>query len=101
MTTVIGVDIGGSQIKAAAFSEKGDLLHQLVAPTDDMAGEAPPRFAENVRMLVAGLESLGGGRVERLAISAPGLAARDGRSIAYMPGRMHGLENFDWSRWLE
>jgi glucokinase len=101
VSLAIGVDLGGTQIKAAAFSANGELLHQRTAATEDASGHAPPAFARNVRTLVAELESALGTRVERLGVSAPGLVARDGRSIGYMPGRMHGLENFDWSVWLE
>ena len=36
-----------------------------------------------------------------LGLSAPGLAARDGRSIVAMPGRLHGLEKLDWTDFLE
>lgn len=97
---VIGVDLGGTQIKAAAFSERGDLLHQRTAPTEDAPGDGPPKFAQNVRVLVEELEACVGGRVERIGISAPGLAAADDRSIGFMPGRMHGLEEFNWSDWL-
>lgn len=101
MSTVIGVDIGGTQIKAAAFSSEGDVLHQLVAPTDDAPGSSPPQFAVHARSLVEKLEAITGSRAKHVGLSAPGLAARDGRSIAYMPGRMHGLERFDWSAWLQ
>jgi glucokinase len=101
VNTVIGVDIGGTQIKAAAFSSEGETLHQLVAPTNDAPGSSPPQFAVHAKNLVEGLEALIGTRVKHVGISAPGLAARDGRSIAYMPGRMHGLERFDWSAWLQ
>lgn len=100
MSVLIGIDIGGTQIKAAAFSAEGALLHQRTAPTEDAPGHSPPRFASHARALVQELETAVGERVERIGISAPGLAAKDARSIAYMPGRMHGLEGFDWSAWL-
>ena len=100
MSAIIGVDLGGTQIKAAAFSSDGRLLHQRTAPTEDAPGQTSPQFAENVRTLVAELEARLDVRVGRIGVSAPGLAACDGRSIAYMPGRMHGLENLDWSHWL-
>ena len=35
-----------------------------------------------------------------IGVSAPGLAASDARSIAYMPGRLDGLEGLDWGRAL-
>jgi glucokinase len=35
-----------------------------------------------------------------VGLSAPGLAARDRRSIAYLPNRLHGLEGLDWTAFL-
>ena len=90
----IGIDIGGTQIKAAAFTGLGEVLFQRTLPTDGAGG-----FALNVRGLVAELESLAG-RAEAVGISAPGLADDEGRAIAVMPGRMVGLEGLDWSAWL-
>lgn len=37
----------------------------------------------------------------RVGVAAPGLAAADGRSIAFMPGRLHGLENLEWQSFLQ
>src|SRR5262245_44287534 len=101
MKAVIGVDLGGSQIKAAELSEDGVILHRRRSPTDDPPANGtpvpnPPPFARHVQRIVAELETLVGGRVERIGVSAPGLASEDGRSIGYMPGRMRGLEKFDW-----
>src|SRR5690348_5346494 len=98
--TIIGIDIGGTQIKAAAFSSDGALLARRTALTEDGTdNKGTPGFAAHVRALVAELER----ELEpatHLGLSAPGLVAADGRSIAHMPGRMHGLEGFDWARWL-
>ena len=101
MTVAIGVDLGGTQIKARAITADGRELAQATAPTQDGPRSGTPRFAENVRRLVAELEGSVRSPIHTVGISAPGLAALDGRSIAYMPGRMDGLEGFDWSQWLE
>jgi len=36
-----------------------------------------------------------------IGISAPGLPSDDNTTIAYMPGRMQGLENFSWKEFLQ
>src|SRR5678815_4752951 len=36
-----------------------------------------------------------------IGISAPGLPSHDNTTIAYMPGRMQGLENFSWKEFLQ
>ena len=98
--TAIGIDIGGTQIKAAAFLPDGSVVAQRTAPTADGADAGhPPQFAVNVRTLVRELESLAG-PTAHIGLSAPGLASNDHRSISHMPGRLNGLEKFDWPEWL-
>src|SRR5215207_7557178 len=100
MRIAVGIDLGGSQIKARLMDEAGQELASGTRPTEDAPGEGTPAFAANVKTLLDELQRQAGGRADCIGISAPGLAARDGRSIAFMPGRMHGLEGFDWSGWL-
>jgi len=100
MTVAIGIDLGGTQIKARALCENGEELAHCMAPTEDGEGDEAPRFAQHVKDLVSKLESAAGSNPVVIGISAPGLAAKDGRTIAVMPGRMRGLEGFDWSAWL-
>src|SRR5436190_23842281 len=100
MTVAVGVDLGGTQIKARAFNEAGEVLASGTRPTEDRLGGDVPQFAKNVKELVRELEATVGASASCLGISAPGLASEGARSIAFMPGRMHGLEGFDWSAWM-
>src|SRR5690349_21648417 len=99
MTVAIGIDLGGTQIKGRAWSAAGDELASSVTDTEDQTGGGIPQFARNVKRLVGELEAAAGAPATHIGVSAPGLAAANGRSIAFMPGRMHGLEGFDWSDW--
>jgi glucokinase len=95
-----GIDLGGTAIKAAVFSSDGTRIADATAPTND--GESlngRPLWQLRVRDLLAQLESQTR-TLSAVGISAPGLAAPDERSIHSMPGRMSGLEGFDWSSWL-
>jgi glucokinase len=100
MTVAIGIDLGGTQIKGRALSADGAELASRVTETEDQPGSGTPQFARNVKRIVGELEKSVGTRATHIGVSAPGLAAADGRSIAFMPGRMQGLEGFDWSDWL-
>jgi glucokinase len=51
-------------------------------------------WAERIRAIAAKHAEL------PVGLSAPGLAARDRRSIAHMPGRLAGLEKLDWTAYL-
>ena len=99
---IIGIDIGGTNIKAALFdSVTGDCLEQKTMATRDgeMVGKVPA-WADGVRSLVKAFERVCGGKKLRVGISAPGLAKRDGSCIGWMPGRMIGIENFMWADYL-
>lgn len=103
MTPAIGIDLGGTNIKAALIdSDTGALITSLSRPTLD--GEFVndvPRFAQTVRDIVHELEAQAEQGKLRVGLSAPGLANPDGRCIDWMPGRMHGLEKLDWPLFLD
>lgn len=92
-----GIDIGGTRIKAAAFSATGELLAEATAPGEAQAGSAWP---EQVRHALAELEEKAGCPADTLGIAAPGLAAPHERWIHSMPGRLAGLEGLDWTEFL-
>lgn len=86
----IGIDLGGTQIKAILATEDGEILRREVRPTND---ESPRAWLDSVWQLAADL-----GSDSPLGISAPGLAAPEGDSIACMPARLKGLEGLNWTR---
>lgn len=98
MSLAIGIDLGGTNIKAALVDTgTAQVLGTLSKPTRDGEFEgAVPRFAVTVREIVEEFETQAGAKL-RVGLSAPGLANPNGRCIDWMPGRMHGLEKFDWS----
>jgi glucokinase len=103
MSHLIGIDIGGTNIKAALFdATSGVCLEQETAPTRDREMESGvPAWAEGARHLVERFERVCGGERLPVGISAPGLAKRDGTAIGWMPGRMSGIENFAWADFLQ
>ena len=97
MNQLIGIDIGGTQIKMGAFSPDGAMLGQWTRETGDRPTAGVPAFAETVRQMLREADAPD----TCVGIAAPGVAAKDGRSIAYQPGKMHGIEGFDWGAFLE
>ncbi|MGV8093022.1 MAG: ROK family protein [Mangrovibacterium sp.] len=94
----IGVDLGGTRIKAVAIDKSGNLLHQHYHPThdgDDLVWKTAIFGA--VREIQEKTDYPGA----VVGISAPGLPNRDNSAIAYMPGRLQGLENFIWTGFLK
>lgn len=98
MSYAIGIDLGGSSAKAVCIREDGQVLHKHVAEFDP---GVELDWAQKVRQLSEELQTCGGGATEFLGLSAPGLASKDGWSIAYMPGRLHGLEGLNWTEFLK
>ncbi|MGV3532092.1 MAG: ROK family protein [Chthoniobacteraceae bacterium] len=88
----LGIDLGGTQIKAVVLDRDGGVLQRERVETGD--SDAQP-WAERIGAIAAKHREL------PVGLSAPGLAARDRHSIAYMPGRLAGLENLDWTDYLQ
>src|SRR5687767_6737643 len=98
MEYLLGIDLGGTCIKWVAVTADGETLARAQV---DFAADQPQQWAATIRALVVRVAKERGVAPARIGLSAPGLAAADNRSIAYMPGRLHGLEGFDWTSFLE
>lgn len=90
---VIGLDLGGTRVKSVSLTAAGDLLRE---DHESYAAERSGAFLEAVRGVLQRMESALGEAAGAIGISTPGLISRDGRSVAYMPGRLEGLVNLDW-----
>ncbi len=97
MDYAIGIDLGGTNIKAAAVRPSGEVLAESSAETRDDAGAA---WAAGVRELIEALEARLGGAAACVGIASPGMAARDGRSMASVSGHLESLQGFDWVDYL-
>jgi len=92
----VGIDIGGTQIKGVLVDRRGVVLRrELRATADDGSGEDVGTFVRTVRALADEL-----GAEVPIGLSAPGLVQTDRRAIAWMRGRLHGLEKLDWTEAL-
>lgn len=104
MEYAIGIDLGGTHIKTVAVTPDGEVLNKISRDTKDntsIASDAcAPIWANEVKELVDSLAGELGHSPAFIGLCAPGLASEDKRSISFMPGRMAGLEGFDWSDYL-
>jgi glucokinase len=97
MSYAIGIDLGGSSVKTVAVTADGKTLAEAVNTFD---ADTEMDWARQIRAITEELQREQRGVAKHIGLSAPGLAAPDGRSIAHMPGRLQGLERLDWTAFL-
>jgi glucokinase len=93
---LLGIDLGGSSVKAVGVTPQGDIL---VRKNIDFDAGQEMDWAAQIRRLTQQVHAELG-PPSAIGLSAPGLVARDGRSISYMPGRLKGLEGLNWTEFL-
>jgi glucokinase len=93
----IGIDLGGTNLKGVLLDESGNVLFQKQIPTED---DGSGLWKQNVKKLVAILIENTAGQIAGIGISAPGLPDLENKVISFLPNRLIGLENFDWSAFL-
>jgi len=90
----IGIDLGCTNIKGVLVNNSGTLLHETKVQTNENDHN---HWKQAVTDMISSLESLAGIRIDHVGLAAPGLANESNTCIAFMPGRLPGLENLDWS----
>jgi glucokinase len=94
----IGIDMGGTRIKAIAMDSAGHVLLEHYQPTND--GDSSV-WKQAVAAAVQELKNKLQAERVVVGLSAPGLPNQNNTAIAFMPGRLDGLENFNWGDWLQ
>ena len=98
MNLTIGIDLGGTRIKGVLLNaDTGDVLEQHTTPTNDGAGQV---WQTGVAQTVEALRQAATHPIAGIGLAAPGLPNATNTVIACMPGRLQGLENFNWSAFL-
>jgi glucokinase len=104
--TAIGIDLGGTWIKGVLMDiYTGEIVKQLYHPTNDVNDQGETHWRQAVQDTVADLQQQaetlpGGAVVKAIGLSAPGLPNENNGYIAFMPGRLQGLEGFHWGHFL-
>ena len=94
----IGIDLGGTRIKGVLLdTQTGDVLHRQLVPTQDNTNSD---WRSATAQIASALAALVDEPISRIGLAAPGLPTVDNTAIACMPGRLQGLEGFNWSDWL-
>jgi glucokinase len=97
MIVTIGIDLGGTRIKAVAIDGAGNVLAENYQPTFDGDDNV---WKNAVAAAVKELQQKLGQQKVGIGLAAPGLPNDTNTSIAFMPGRLQGLEGFQWAEFL-
>jgi glucokinase len=104
--TAIGIDLGGTWIKGVLMDiDTGEIVRQLYHPTNGEKVGGDSHWKQAVKETVNDLHKQantlpGGSTVMAVGLSAPGLPNVGNTCIAFMPGRLDGLEDFYWGHFL-
>jgi glucokinase len=98
MDYAIGIDLGGSSVKAVAVDFAGSVLQR---ENREFNLNSELDFASTIKELFQSIQRRQGSPAGSCGVAAPGLAARDHLSIAHMPGRLQGLEQLNWTSFLQ
>lgn len=93
----IGIDMGATHIKGVLIDADGKILHQSQIDTNDQLGAWKSGVATTLESLLQKTSV----KPLLIGLSAPGLASEANDRIAFMPGRLEGLENFLWTEYLK
>lgn len=94
----IGIDLGGTRIKAVVMNRSCEVLDQIQIPTYDNDQQS---WKNSIKEQVDQFVKKHALDLPIIGISAPGLPNANNSAIAFMPGRMDGLENFHWESFLQ
>ncbi|MGK6351499.1 ROK family protein [Parapedobacter sp. DT-150] len=101
MTTAIGIDLGGTNIKGVLVNTVGQIVDQVIKSTEcAMAGSADDQWKKTILQMVSALKERGA-PVAAIGIAAPGLPNDANSAIRLMPERLDGLEHFVWADYLK
>jgi glucokinase len=92
----IGIDLGGTNIKLVAVTHDGNVLKRAQRPTQDMPDNLGV-WVEIICQTIEHTESGQGRRASHIGLATPGMIEPGSRHVAWCPGKLKGLEGFNWT----
>lgn len=90
----IGVDLGCTHIKIVLMDEDGKIHREAHEETNEPNDRHWKGLIKNI---VGDFQKDAQGHEVPVGLAAPGLANPENTCISFMPGRLPGLENFNWT----
>ncbi|HWY30328.1 MAG TPA: ROK family protein [Candidatus Acidoferrum sp.] len=92
----IGIDLGGTNIKLVAVTQDSSVLKRAQRPTQDLPDNLGV-WVEIIRQTIAQMESGQGRRASYIGLATPGVIEPGSRHVAWCPGKLNGIEGFNWT----
>ncbi|NBC64399.1 MAG: ROK family protein [Bacteroidetes bacterium] len=99
----IGIDLGATNIKGILVDNNGNILKKKERETNDQtesSQESGEVWKEAIYEMVQKFMEESEKKISAIGLAAPGLPDLQNANISYMPGRLQGLEQFNWSQLL-
>jgi glucokinase len=93
----IGIDLGGTRVKAVLIDDNGSVLVEKIVATNDKDGQ----WKNSVKTVLNLISNDLNHKDFVVGLSAPGIPNQKNTCIQFMPDRLLGIENFNWSEFLE
>ena len=97
MSYAIGIDIGGTNIKAVCVKPSGEVFMETSITTDDEPDAGWPNRIKQQVEHIQSIQSTRHGDADWIGVASPGLAAPDGSTITWMQGRMEAVQGLNWT----
>lgn len=97
---ILGIDLGGTNIKVALLNGEKEMLLQKLIPTEAHSDKEGHNWKKLIKTTVDGLRKEYQDKIESIGLSAPGIANEENTAIAHMPNKLLGLEDFHWGNFL-
>lgn len=92
----IGIDLGGTRVKAVLIDDNGRVLVEKIVATNDKDGQWKNSVKTVLNLISDDLDH----KDFVVGLSAPGIPNQHNTCIQFMPDRLLGIENFNWSEFL-
>lgn len=99
MDYAIGIDLGGTQIKFLVTNKFGTIIDKSTCKTNDN-NPIKGFFYNNIQKKIQSIENKKGRKAKWIGIAAPGMSSYNKSKIISLPGRLEGLENLNWTKFL-
>lgn len=99
MSWAVGIDLGGTNLKAVAASADGTVRERATSATEARS-TGPEVWIERARAVIADFGTKLGAPPAAIGVCAPGLVSADGRRIAHLPAKLEGITRIDWTEAL-